>query len=186
MKYSTDITKIYTFMKREYLKEIVFFFFYGFVKYLPTPIGEILRFLVLKCFLKEIRTVWVKDGVTFWFPGNIRIGRNVSLNEFCVLNGSAPIVIGNHVLIGHQTSIITDDHGTDDIECPIWDQEKRALPITIEDNVYLGCRVIVLKGVTIHSGSVVAAGSVVTRDVPTDSIVAGVPAEVVGHRGKGE
>ncbi len=185
MKYSTDITKIHTFLKPEYLKEIFFFFLYGLVKYLPTPVGEILRFLVLKCFLKEIRTVWIRDGVTFWFPGNIRIGRNVSLNEFCVLNGAAPIVIGNQVLIGHQTSIVTDDHGIEDLDAPIWDQEKKALPITIEDNVYLGCRVTVLKGVTIHSGAVVAAGSVVTRDVPADSIVAGVPAQVVGRRRKG-
>ena len=165
------------------IKSAIFFFIYGIFKYIPTPVGDICRYAVLKLFLKEIKTCWIKDGVTLWFPERIRIGRNTSLNEFVVINGAGNVDIGDDVLIGHRTSIVSDSHGFDDLSKKIYLQNKKSRPIKIKNNVFIGCNVTVLPGVTISEGSVIGAGSVVTRDIPTNSVVAGNPAKVIRIRG---
>ena len=164
-------------------KSAVFFFLYGCVKYLPSPPGDLLRYLVLKIFLKKIRTFWVKDGATFWFPDKISIGKNSSINEFVVINGAGGVEIGNNVLIGHRTSIVSDSHGFDDINIEIYRQPKIKKPIKIGDNVFMGCNVTVLPGVTIGSGAVIGAGAVVVKDLPVNAVVAGNPAKIMRLRG---
>ena len=64
---------------------------------------------------------------------------------------------------------------------PVLTEELVNKPVTIEDNVWIGCHVVVLKGVTIGTGSLIAAGSVVTKDVPPYSIAGGIPAKVIGQ-----
>ncbi len=108
---------------------------------------------------------------------SIRVGRNVFINQGCTLNDIGGIEIGDDVLIGPRVSLITSGHPLDP------DQRRRqivAAPIIIRRNVWLGAGAMVLQGVTVGEDSVVAAGAVVTRDVPPGTLVAGVPAEVVG------
>jgi maltose O-acetyltransferase len=89
----------------------------------------------------------------------------------------ASVRIGDRVYLGHDVAILTMDHtiGPSDQRCG----EHDPLPIVIGDGVWIGSRVTILPGVTVGNGAVVAAGAVVTRDVPSDTMVAGLPAEVV-------
>jgi len=109
--------------------------------------------------------------------GELRIGTNVFVNYGCSIGVSNKVTIGDDVLIGTQCIIIDSDfHRT---EPDRRDEKDEALPIVIEDNVWLGNRVIVHKGVTIGKDSVVAAGSIVTKDIPPGQIWAGVPAKYI-------
>jgi len=161
----------------------VFLTLYGVLKYLPTPIGDILRAIFLKFFLKKIDTLWIREGITFHFPENISIGDSV-LGEFVYLNGYGGIDIGNQVLIGTDTKIFSHDHDFSDLSKLIRHQGLIKKPVIIKDNVFIGCGVTILGNVTINSGAVIGAGSVVAEDIPENSIVAGVPAKVIGMRGK--
>jgi acetyltransferase-like isoleucine patch superfamily enzyme len=165
-----------------YLRAGLFQTVWGFVKYLPTGLGDGARFVVLKMFMKRIDTAWIHSGVTIWWPERISIG-NGSVNEDIHLNGYGGITVGDRVMIGHRTTLFSDDHQFGDPTQSIWDQGRKAAPIVIEDEVYLGCNVVVLAGVTIGRGAVVGANSVVTDDIPALAIAAGAPAKVVGFRG---
>jgi acetyltransferase-like isoleucine patch superfamily enzyme len=114
---------------------------------------------------------------------SIRVGRNVFINQGCVLNDIGGIEIGDDVLVGPRVSLITSGHPLDP------NQRRRqivAAGIVIERNVWLGAGSMVLQGVTVGEDSVVAAGAVVTRDVPPATLVAGVPAQVVRPIGAGD
>jgi acetyltransferase-like isoleucine patch superfamily enzyme len=115
--------------------------------------------------------------------GNGDIVRNVSIGEDCMLttplylNASAPIRIGDRVVIGHHVAIVTDDHRTGDPRRR--GGERFSRPVVVEDGAWIAACVTILPGVTLGAGCVVAAGAVVVRDVPSHSLVAGVPARHV-------
>jgi acetyltransferase-like isoleucine patch superfamily enzyme len=107
--------------------------------------------------------------------GHLEIGENVFINYGSSLVSSTHVKIGNDVLIGTHVMVMdTDFHRVEDKS---WDTSGK--PVIVEERAWLGNRSIILKGVTIGHDSVVAAGSVVTSDVPPRTIVAGVPARVV-------
>ncbi len=107
---------------------------------------------------------------------NIRVGRDVFINHDCTLNDIGGITIGDEVLIGPRVSLITSGHPVD----PALRRRRIvAAPIAIERGVWLCAGATVLHGVTVGEDSVVAAGAVVTRDVPAGVVVAGVPARVL-------
>ncbi|HEY1690402.1 MAG TPA: sugar O-acetyltransferase [Solirubrobacteraceae bacterium] len=107
---------------------------------------------------------------------NITVGNTVFIGYECAFTGHATIDIADQVMIAHKVNLVTAGH-------PVEPEQRRAhitaAPITIETNVWIGAAATVLQGVTIGAGSVVAAGAVVTRDVPPATLVAGVPARVV-------
>ena len=109
------------------------------------------------------------------FGKNIIIGKNVFINSGCRFQDQGGITIGDGTLIGHNVVLATLNH---DIA-----PEKRSIihpaPIRIGKNVWIGSSVTVIAGVTIGDNSVVAAGAVVTKDVPENTIVGGVPAKVI-------
>lgn len=109
---------------------------------------------------------------------NIKIGKNSIVNPDCILDGrQGTIEIRNNVDIGRGTWIFTLEHD------PHSDYHStKSGNVLIEDHVWIASRVIILPGVTIGKGSVVACGAVVTKDVPPMSIVGGVPAKVLGSR----
>lgn len=107
------------------------------------------------------------------------IGHHVGMSG-CSIATSNRIIIGNYVLIGSGCLITDSDAHPVNPEERRKDGEGLAAPIVIEDDVFIGARTIVLKGVTLGRGSVVGAGSVVTKDVMPNSIVAGNPAKVIG------
>ncbi len=108
---------------------------------------------------------------------NIHLRDNVFININCYFMDGASITIGNNVFIGPSCGFYTAAHPVD-YERRNQGLEK-ALPITVGDNCWFGANVSIMPGVTIGSGCVVAAGSVVTKDIPDNVMVAGVPAKVM-------
>jgi hypothetical protein len=112
---------------------------------------------------------------------NIRVGRNVFINQNCTMYDLGGIDIGDEVMIGPNVSLITSGH-------PLEPSRRRdfviAKPIVIQKNVWIASGAIIIGGVTIGENSVVAAGSVVTRDVPPNTLVGGNPARVIRSIGE--
>ncbi|WP_415225140.1 sugar O-acetyltransferase [Psychromonas sp.] len=107
----------------------------------------------------------------------ISIGSSSFINMGATMLDNAPITIGNHVLIGPNAQFYTVSHPIDYRRRREW--ETICLPITIEDDVWIGGNVVICQGVTIGPRSVVAAGSVVTKDVAPDTMVGGQPAKLI-------
>ena len=121
--------------------------------------------------------------------GNVTMGSNCSVQSFAVLVGYGTaedrvgeIRIGNDVRIAPHVMIIAANHKFDDVTRPIAKQGVERKSIVIEDDVWIAGRANIMAGVTVGRGSVVAAGAVVTHDVPPYSVVAGVPARVIKKR----
>jgi acetyltransferase-like isoleucine patch superfamily enzyme len=118
-------------------------------------------YIFRKCYLQDL--------------SNIFIGNNCSIGFYCRLDGRGTLRIGNNVNISSYTIIEAGSHDFVTFK-------DRYAPIIIEDHVWIGTRSMILQGVKIGKGAIVAAGSVVTRSVPPYAIVAGVPAKKIGDR----
>lgn len=167
----------------DYIFHGFYFTVYGFFKYIPSPIGDWFRKLIFKICLKSVGSARFYEGVTIWYPYRVTVGKNVTFNEWIYVSGYGGVSIGNDVRIGHRVSIITSDHIYDDINVPICQQGITTKATTIENDVWIGCNVTILSGVTIKTGAIIAAGSVVVKDVEPNSIVGGVPAKQISKRG---
>ncbi|MGP4673887.1 acyltransferase [Agrobacterium salinitolerans] len=136
----------------------------------------------------EVHTDRLLMGAYSWIAGyaivrgDIELGDNVSINPYACLSGK--VTIGNGVRIASHVSIVGFNHGFDDIETPIHRQPLTSLGIEIGDDVWIGANAVVLDGVKIGRGAVVAAGAVVAKDIPAMAIAGGVPARVLRYRGK--
>ncbi|WP_150538520.1 DapH/DapD/GlmU-related protein [Actinobacillus vicugnae] len=109
------------------------------------------------------------------FGRHIRIGKNVFINTACVFTDLGGITLEDDVLLAPRVNIITVNHPSDP-------QARRgviAKPVVIKKNAWIGAGATILAGVTVGENAIVAAGAVVTKDVPANSIVAGIPAKVV-------
>ncbi len=128
--------------------------------------------------------VALAPNVSFTNAERIEIGRGSNIgsrNQIWAGDTSGRIILGEHVLTAPDVFITASDYRFNDGE-PVMDMAKDEADVVIGRDVWLGAKVMVVKGVTIGEGSIVAAGAVVTRDIPPYSIAAGVPAKVVGER----
>ena len=141
----------------------------------------------IRALVSELIGAPLDDGFSlippFYATGgrDTRIGHNVFINQNCTLYDLGGVDIGDEVMIGPNVSLITSGH-------PIAPSQRRAgvtaSPIVIGRNVWIAAGVTVIGGVTIGENSVVAAGSVVTKDVPPNTIVGGNPARVIRDIGE--
>lgn len=113
----------------------------------------------------------------FFYPARISIGQDTIIGDHAFLDGRDKLIIGSHVDIASGVMIYNSEHdiNSDDFHAIL-------APVEIEDYVFIGPKVIILPGVKIGKGAVVAAGAVVTKDVPDFAVVGGVPASVIGER----
>lgn len=109
------------------------------------------------------------------FGKNISIGKDVFINSGCHFQDQGGITIGDGTLIGHNVVLATINHDLD----PANNRKNHYAPITIGNHVWIGSNATILPGVTIGEWSVVAAGAVVTKDVPPYTVVGGVPVKVL-------
>jgi acetyltransferase-like isoleucine patch superfamily enzyme len=119
--------------------------------------------------------VRLRMPVVIYHPERLRFGSMVDIGENVVLRAGGGLTIGNRVLIAAGAAIVTVGHP---IELPRWNENTTA-PVHIGDDVWIGVNAVVLPGVTVGNGAVVAAGAVVTEDVPPFTVVGGVPARVI-------
>jgi maltose O-acetyltransferase len=119
----------------------------------------------------------VLSGVWFDCRGHFTLGRNSVINQRCRIDNRGGLSIGANTSISPEVHIITGDH---DPQSPIF--AGRARSTSIGDRVFIGSRAVILPGVNIGDGAVVAAGAVVTKSVRPFAIVAGVPAHMIGTR----
>ncbi len=119
----------------------------------------------------------VHMGVVFYEPKGVQIGEDTIIGEGAVLDGRDRLQIGNHVAFASEVMVYNSQHD-------IHDPSFRAItkPVIIEDYVFVGPRAVILPGVTIGKGAVVAAGAIVTKNVEPFTIVGGVPAVKIGNR----
>jgi maltose O-acetyltransferase len=116
------------------------------------------------------------------YGDGIRIGARTFVNFNCTMLDGAPITVGDECLIASGVQLITATHPVDPVaRRAAWEQ---ALPVTVEDGVWLGAGALVCPGVTIGENTVVGAGAVVTRDLPAGVVAYGNPARVVREVGE--
>ena len=145
----------------------------------PQFIRNVAFRLILKKYGKK-STIDYKTYIRY--PSRVRIGDGTMINRGCHLLASfhhkdVEIAIGNHVAVAPDVYFLAAGHDYSRLDLP-----DTAGSITVGDYVWIGARSIILQGVTIGEGAVVAAGSVVTRDIPPYTVVAGVPARVIKER----
>lgn len=116
-------------------------------------------------------------GANFFKPSGIRIGHDSIIGANAFLDGRAPLSIGNHTSLASDVMIYNDEHN---IHSPNY--ENSYGPVTIGDYVFVGPRTIILPNVTIGDGAVVAAGAVVTKNIPEYEVWGGVPAKKISDR----
>ena len=136
--------------------------------------------------LKCGKAIFLQDGVKLILSNQhtpkpeLTIGDYFFMNYYSVIDCHFSITIGNRVQIGPHCYISDFDHDLKvDLRLPFHRGNGNAEAVVIKDNVWLGAGVIVLKGVTIGKNSVIGAGSVVTKDIPDNSLAIGIPAKVV-------
>lgn len=140
--------------------------------------SHLFRLLVYKLAgIKIGKNSRIHIGARFFDPTNIEIGADTIIGDHAFLDGRDKLTIGDHVDIASSVMIFNSEHDVNS-------EDFHAInaPSEIGDYVFLGPRVIILPGVKIGKGAVVAAGAVVTKDVSDFAIVGGVPAQVIGER----
>ncbi len=141
----------------------------------PHDAGEV------RALLSELTGRPVPDSVGVFppfhseFGQNLHLGEGVFINIGCVFQDTGGIWIGDRTLVGHNCIFTTLNHGTE----PERRGDMLPAPIHIGSDVWFGARVTVVPGITIGDGAIIGAGSVVTKDLPARTVVAGVPARVI-------
>jgi acetyltransferase-like isoleucine patch superfamily enzyme len=116
--------------------------------------------------------------------GYIKIGTNCSINSDCLLYGHGGLIIGDNVRMAAKTIVIPANHRFDELQVPIYRQGENRLGIRIGDDVWIGAGVIILDGVNVATGSVIGAGSVLTRSTEDYGVYVGNPARLIRRRGE--
>lgn len=136
----------------------------------------------------QLRLLWGKLSGTALDPSSymqiplmvnhaefVKVGKNVYINHACTMLTLGTIIIEDDVLIGPKANLITENH-------PVDPNNRKALevkPVVIKKNAWLAAGVTILPGVTVGENSIVAAGAVVSKDVPANTMVAGIPAKII-------
>jgi len=123
------------------------------------------------------KNCFIRGGLLIQENFALILGDHVFINAGCCLDTAASITLEDRVQLGFQVTLITGGHEIGTHESRAGNHIAR--PIRIESGAWIGARAVILPGVTIGAGAVVAAGAVVTRDVPPDTLVAGVPARTL-------
>ena len=112
----------------------------------------------------------------------LRVGNHSNIGPYCYIGCSGYIEIGDNVLMGPRVSMSAENHNFDRLDVPIRHQGVTRQSIVIEDDCWIGSHSVILAGVRVGKGSIIAAGAVVTESIPAYSIVGGVPARIIKKR----
>ncbi len=147
---------------------------------------------------KEIQSIRMRNSVsecgdmltvngTFkGFGKHVFLGNNVNFNDNVFINGLGKVSIGNYFHTGVNLTIISTNHNFENATSIPYDKVRNNKPVIIKDFVWCGNNVTIIPGITIGEGAIIAAGSVVVKDVPDYAIVGGNPAKIIRFRNKEE
>lgn len=176
-------------MKKILTRYVSYLLYYWVARWLPLSetkiVGKYCRniraFLCSFLFHKVGVNINVEHNARFHSGALIEIGNNSGIGVNCKVPSN--VTIGNNVMMGPDVVILSRNHEFTDINSPMIKQGYSELKrVIIENNVWIGTRVIIMPGITVGSGSIVGAGAVVTKDVPSNAIVGGNPAKVIKLR----
>ncbi len=140
--------------------------------------SHIVRKFIYRCAGVKIgRKSYIHMGAQFFYPTGVEIGRGTIIGQGVFLDGRNKLKIGDNVDIASDVMIYNSEHDINDS-----DFQATSAPVEIGDYVFIGPRAVILPGVKIGRGVVIAAGAVVTKDVLEFAVVGGVPAQVIGER----
>ena len=151
---------------------------------------QIDRGVVLNCDVEDAQIhigdgTFIREGaMLLTYGGDISIGKKCSVHPYCVFYGQGGLTIGDYVRIATHTVIVPANHNFDDLDEFILNQGSTRQGVVIEDDVWIGAGVKILDGCRIGRGSVIGAGTVVTKSVEPYSVVVGVPGKVIRKRGE--
>jgi len=143
-----------------------------------------LKTLLLKDSISHGKKFQLGPNVILYNYREIKVGNNVFIGDGTTIGGKVPVTIGNNVMFGPEVMIRGGDHNFTEVGKPMAQVKSGGidLPITIENDVWIGTRVIILKGVTIREGAVIGAGSILTKEAPPYCICVGSPAKPIRSR----
>lgn len=171
----------------------------------PTRLGVFLRRIAYRPFMRQSHMFDIENDVEIKGLRNLHIGTGTCIEQRCTLlctnssveiedncymnknvrigaDGGGEVRIGNHVMIGPNTVIDPSTHKTSDLSVPMRNQGMEFGRIIIEEDVWIGANVVIVKDVTVGKGAIIAAGAIVTSDVKSYSLVGGVPAKLIRNR----
>jgi maltose O-acetyltransferase len=161
--------------------------YYSFLKWLPATNNRYITFprylryfAARRLFDSCGENVNIERGADFGTGNGVRIGNNSGIGVNAHLRG--PVEIGDDVMMGPDVIILTSNHNFEDLTNPMSRQGSTKKLVHIANNVWVGARVIILPGVEIGEGAILAAGSVVTKNVPNYAVVGGNPARIIKYR----
>jgi len=133
--------------------------------------------------MKFGRFVWIGDGTKIrCHEGEVQIGDKTVMGQDCTISAYQKVRIGTECVIADRTMFIDFDHGVVDIEKPIRAQGIYMEDVIVGSNVWIGYGACILRGVSVGDNSVIGTNTVVTRDVPANAVVGGVPARILRMR----
>tara|TARA_B110000116_G_scaffold271457_1_gene292231 strand:- start:1042 stop:1557 length:516 start_codon:yes stop_codon:yes gene_type:complete len=169
------------------IKKICYIFYYALIMHLPHSrylkiMNKIRVFYIIHVLgaMKHGKSARFQNNVYIGGPSAVSIGKDCQINEYVFLQGA---IIGDNVMIAPYVALIANkkEVNTTDILMSTVEKEK-GLKVIIEDDVWIGRNTIVMPGVKIGKGSIIGAGSVVTKDVEPMSVMGGVPAKLIKKR----
>ena len=172
---------------KKIIRAVCYVFYYCFARHLPgsglpysfgakSIRGLFVRGMVDKCG----KNVNIEHGAFLASGKDIEIGNNSGLGLNCRVTG--PLKIGDDVMMAPGVMIFTQNHETSDLSIPMRLQTAPKFKVTIGNDVWIGANAMILPGITVGNGCIIAAGAVVTHDVPDYAIVGGNPAKIIKYR----
>ena len=169
------------------IKKICFSFYYAFIMHLPNSrylrfINNIRLFYVCNILgvMKKSKSSRFQNNIYLGGIGAVSIGKDCQINEYVFLQGA---IIGDNVMIAPYVAFIANKKEVVKTDIPMNQvSNKKGLKVIIENDVWIGRNAIIMPGIKIGKGSIVGAGSVVTNDVESFSVVGGVPAKLIKKR----
>lgn len=145
--------------------------------------GLVIRYALLKNLALYVgNNVSIHPDVYLFNVDKLSIGDNVSIHPMSYIEAYGGVTIGNDVSIAHGVTIMSVTHNFSLLDIPIKDQSVKPMPIVICDNVWVGAKTVILGDNKINEGAILGAGTVVTKDVRENAIVAGVPSKIIKIR----
>ncbi|HHX68488.1 MAG TPA: acyltransferase [Gallicola sp.] len=171
---------------REMFLEIVFSVFsFSFIKAISSSFAYYIHENVLwRKKINHLGTYRIHARASIRNAQNIYLGNDVRITMDCCIwaEKNSKIVFGDNVLVGPGVKIFSGNHGTELKGIAMTYQERVEKDIVIGNDVWIGANSVILSGVTIEDGAIIAAGCCVTKDVPRNAIVGGVPGKVIKYR----